>query len=57
MSEEIDYSNLPEFPQRYEDDTGELPVSILIRYARLVNLPLENLVEDDRDLWFGHRVN
>ena len=32
-------------------------VSILIRYARLVNLPLENFVEDDRDLWFGHRVN
>ena len=41
----------------YENDTGELPVSILIRYARLVNLPLENLVDDDRDLWLGHRVN
>ena len=41
----------------YEDDTGELPVTILIRYARLVNLPLENLVDDDRDLWFRHRVN
>ena len=39
------------------EDTGELPVTILIRYARLVNLPLENLVDDDRDLWFGHRVN
>ena len=41
----------------YENDTGELPVSILIRYARLVNLPLENFMDDDRDLWFGHRVN
>lgn len=41
----------------YENGTGELPVSILLRYARLVNLPLENLVDDDRDLWFGHRVN
>lgn len=41
----------------YEDDTGELPVRILINYARLVNLPLENLVDDDRDLWFGHHVN
>ena len=41
----------------YEDDTGELPVSILLRYARLVNLPVENFVDDDRDLWLGHRVN
>ena len=41
----------------YENGTGELPVSILIRYARLVNLPLENVVDDDRDLRFGHRVN
>ena len=41
----------------YEDDTGELSAKTLIRYARLVNLPLENLVDDDRDLWFGHRVN
>ena len=90
MSDEIDYSNLPEFPQRlqeklktirehsklspdefaphvrakdgaeilsYENSTGELPVSILLRYARLVNLPLENFVDDDRDLWFGHRLN
>lgn len=89
MSDEIDYSNLADFPKRvseklkairehskfspdefaplvkaqdgaeilsYEFDTGELPVSILIRYARLANLPLENLVDDDRDLWFGHRV-
>ena len=41
----------------YENNTGELPVTILIRYARLVNLPLENLVDDHRDLWFGHRLN
>ena len=41
----------------YENNTGELPVTILIRYARLVNLPLENLVDDDLDLWLGHRVN
>lgn len=41
----------------YENGTGELPVTILLRYARLINLPLENLVDDDRDLWFGHRVN
>jgi hypothetical protein len=40
-----------------ENNTGELPVTILIRYARLFNLPFENLVDDDRDLWFGHRVN
>jgi hypothetical protein len=37
----------------YEDDTGELPVRMLIRYARLVDLPLDNPVDDDRDLWFG----
>lgn len=41
----------------YENDTGELPVSILIRYARLVNLPLENLVDDRCDLWLGHQQN
>lgn len=34
----------------YENDTGELPVTILIRYARLVNLPLENLVDDSTRL-------
>jgi hypothetical protein len=41
----------------YEDDTGEMPVTMLFRYSRLADVPIENLVDDDRDLWFGHRVN
>ena len=41
----------------YENETGELPVTVLIRYAKLTGLPLENFVDDDRDLWLGHRQN
>lgn len=26
-------------------------------YAKMANVPVENLLHDDRDLWFGHRVN
>lgn len=90
MSNEIDYSNLPELPKKlgeklkqirelskstpdqfaprvgakdgkeiesYESGEGDMPVSILWAYVNLSGLPLENLMDDDRDLWFGHRVN
>lgn len=41
----------------YEEDEDELPVSVLLRYAKLAGIPVENLIYDDRDLWLGHRQN
>jgi hypothetical protein len=41
----------------YENDEGDLLVSVLWGYAKLANIPIENLMDDDRDLWYGHRVN
>ena len=41
----------------YETDEDDLLVSVLFGYAKLANVPVENLLHDDRDLWFGHRVN
>ena len=31
----------------------DVPVSVVSAYARVSGLPLENLMQDDRDLWFG----
>jgi transcriptional regulator with XRE-family HTH domain len=88
MPVDIDYSNLPEFPQKlaekliqirersgrtwdefaqqvnardgteiaaYENNEGDLPISVLYAYARFAGIPVENIIDDDRDLWFGHR--
>jgi transcriptional regulator with XRE-family HTH domain len=41
----------------YENDEGELPVSVLFAYAKEVRIPFENIVDDHRDLWLGHRQN
>jgi transcriptional regulator with XRE-family HTH domain len=38
----------------YENDEGELPVTVLWRYAKLAAIPIENIVYDERDLWLGH---
>ena len=40
--------------KKYESGNGELPVSVLMRYWKLSDVPLENILNDDRDLWFGH---
>ena len=40
-----------------KNDEDDLLVSVLFGYAKLANIPVENLLHDDRDLWFGHRVN
>src|SRR6188474_17470 len=37
----------------YENDEDDLLVSILFGYAKLANIPVENLLDDDRDLFFG----
>ena len=41
----------------YESDEDDLLVSVLWGYAKLANIPVENILYDDRDLWFGHRLN
>jgi len=41
----------------YENDEGEMPVSVLFRYAKEFGIPFENIVDDRRDLWLGHRQN
>ena len=41
----------------YENDEDDLLVSVLFGYAKLANIPVENLLHDDRDLWSGYPVN
>ncbi len=43
--------------EKYEKGKADLPVYVLMRYWKLSDVPLENILNDDRDLWFGHRVN
>jgi hypothetical protein len=43
--------------EAYENGDVDLPFSVLLAYAELAGIPVENLVDDDRDLWFGHRMN
>lgn len=43
--------------EAYESGEVDLPLSVLFAYARLAGIPVENLLDDDRDLWFGHRLN
>lgn len=45
----------------YERDLGQEPhvilITTLLRYVKLAGVPVENFFDDNRDLWFGHRVN
>lgn len=41
----------------YENNEDDLLVSVLFGYAKIANIPVENLLDDERDLWLGHRVN
>ena len=41
----------------YERDGGDVPVSALLSYARMADVPIRNTIDDDCDLWFGHRQN
>jgi transcriptional regulator with XRE-family HTH domain len=43
--------------EAYENDEDDLLVSVLWRYTKLADVPIENIVDDARDLWLGHRVN
>ena len=35
----------------YENDEEDLLLSVLFGYAKIANIPVENLLNDDRDLW------
>ena len=37
----------------YENDEEDLLASVLFGYAKMAGIPVENLLYDDRDLWFG----
>ena len=41
----------------YESGALEPPLSVLLAYAEMVGIPVENLLDDDRDVWFGECVN
>jgi hypothetical protein len=41
----------------YENDEDDLLVSVLWGYCNVAGVPLENLWDDGRDLWLGHRMN
>jgi hypothetical protein len=43
--------------EAFERGDADLPVSMLVAYAKLAGVPVENLIDDERDLWFGHRQN
>ena len=43
--------------KKYESGKSVLPVTVLMRYWTLSEVPLENMLNDDRDLWFGHQVD
>jgi hypothetical protein len=43
--------------EAYEKRELDLPLSVLFAYAGVAGIPVENLIDDDRDLWFAHRVN
>lgn len=43
--------------EAYESGDLDLPLSVLFAYAKLAGVPVENLIDDHRDLWFGHRQN
>ena len=41
----------------YENDEGDMPISVLWAYVRVAGVPIENIWDDERDLWLGFRVN
>lgn len=41
----------------YEKEYSDMPVSFIFRYAKVFGIPFENIVDDRRDLWLGHRQN
>ena len=48
----IHYTNI----SKYELDKNEPPLAILLAYARLVEIPVEQIIDDEIELtmWFCH---
>jgi len=40
--------------KKYESGKGVLPVLVLMGYWKLSDVPLSNILNDDRDLWSGN---
>jgi transcriptional regulator with XRE-family HTH domain len=36
---------------KYELDKNEPPLAVLLAYSRAAKIPLENIIDDDMDLW------
>lgn len=36
---------------KYEYDKNEPPLAVLLAYSRVSKIPLENIIDDDLDLW------
>ena len=37
----------------YENGQGDLPISVLFAYSKVAGVPVEDLIDDDRDLFLG----
>lgn len=35
----------------YENGQGDLPISVLFAYVKIAGIPVENLIDDDRELF------
>jgi transcriptional regulator with XRE-family HTH domain len=46
---------LPNCISKYEHDHNEPPTDVLLVYARLVRVPLEQLVDDEMELTISHK--
>lgn len=40
----------------YENGQGDLPVSVLFAYVKLAGVQLEDLIDDDWDLFLNRRI-
>jgi len=50
MVRRLDSDILPNCISKYENDHNEPPTDVLLVYARLARVPLEQLVDDELDL-------
>ena len=39
--------------EAFESGVADLPLWVLYAYAKVAKIPIENLLDDDRDVWFG----
>jgi len=53
QSELAERLNVREYPyiSKYELDKNEPPLAVILAYARVSSIPLENIIDDDLDLF------